>query len=644
MKLLTGPTKDDLYKADAWSGIPLREKYKLFKKFRKDEDGSALVMTLFVFLFMVTMAGIGIDMMRFEMERARLQATLDSAVLAGAGAPFGEDPGAIVEDYFVKAQLSEFLNEFEEGDVVTTANTSRVAATAMMTFDTYLMQLSGVEELTATAAATAETRIPRLEISMVLDVSGSMGDNNKLTNMRTAAKNFVTTILNSADDGNAVISIIPFNTSVSPTPTIFEALHVDQRHNYSTCLKFDDDAFNSIPIATAAAASVDATLEPITQAIYTSRTGNFDNHPSGDINNRNRSCFPEPNVRILPYSANETVLHDAIDALTAEGHTSGDQGIKWGAAMLDPSFRPVTNALIAANEVDGSLARVPVDYENGDTVKVIVMMGDGRNTESYFFRDNSNFRGPVSELFRLRHEGQRFEYAYRKYDFATRFDRPQDEVLCSDPNFFCEYQTPPATGSVDRGEYDYFIRDNETFGPGLATGPGDDIDPTPQPRCADEFVVGCDDIVDELFDGRFYANGFTRERKNGVEIVNYDDTIPGFLSRVRLSWEEAWGYMSPDEYGDRTGQRAAENEYEENRTNLQTRDKNARMLDNCTAAKNNNIVVFTIGFEINEGDVAETTLKACATSNLHYYPVEGVDINEAFGAIAGNVQSLRLTQ
>lgn len=128
--------------------------------FRRDEEGSMIIMTLFIFMFMMVMAGLGIDTMRHEMERARLQATLDSAVLAGAKAPFGKDPEVIVKDYFAKADMTKYLNPFKEGDVSNTLNSSKVAATASMTMDTYLMKLSGVKSLSATAAATAETRIP----------------------------------------------------------------------------------------------------------------------------------------------------------------------------------------------------------------------------------------------------------------------------------------------------------------------------------------------------------------------------------------------------------------------------------------------------------------------------------------------------
>ena len=114
--------------------------------FRKNEDGSMIILTLFIFIFMLAMAGLGIDSMRHEMHRAHLQATLDSAVLAGAGASTEEQAKHVVEDYFAKSGMSDYLNAIGEDDITMTLNTSSVAAKADFTMDTYLMKLSGVKQ------------------------------------------------------------------------------------------------------------------------------------------------------------------------------------------------------------------------------------------------------------------------------------------------------------------------------------------------------------------------------------------------------------------------------------------------------------------------------------------------------------------
>ncbi|WP_162497395.1 TadE/TadG family type IV pilus assembly protein [Roseovarius dicentrarchi] len=209
-------------KPDTWHSLssakpaPPHARGSRLTVFRKDEDGAVVAFTLFALLMMLIVGGIAIDTMRQEMSRARLQNTLDNAVLAGAGAPYGTKPKPIVQDFMAKAGMSAYLNEIDDDgldgddDIIQTLNTSKVSATAKMSMDTYLMHLTGVKQLGAVAASTAERRVPKLEVAMVLDVSGSMRNNQKLVNLKTAGKAFTTSILNSSSTGDAVISIVPF--------------------------------------------------------------------------------------------------------------------------------------------------------------------------------------------------------------------------------------------------------------------------------------------------------------------------------------------------------------------------------------------------------------------------------------------------
>ena len=64
----------------------------------------------------------------------------------------------------------------------------------------------------------------------------------------------------------------------------------------------------------------------------------------------------------------------------------------------------------------------------------------------------------------------------------------------------------------------------------------------------------------------------------------------------------------------------------------------------CEAAKAENIIIFTIGFQINSGSLPDRILEECATSSAYYYHVEGLDLTATFQAIASQVNALRLTQ
>ncbi len=555
--------------------------------FLRDERGSVTAFAFFVFIIMLLVGGLALDTMRHEMVRARMQATLDRAVLAGARSSDAREARATVEDYFAKADLAEYLEAEQEGDIAIHINSARVTARASGTIDTVLMKLAGVDTLTAAGASTAEVRVPKLEISLVLDVSGSMSG-AKLTSLKTAAKQFVSTILETSTPGNAVISIVPFSWSVTPPQTVFETLAVNVTHNYSTCLEFRAADYQHATLTSGNSAFSNGV--PVDQMIYTSAYGNFDN-----LDASWRSCYTDTYMEILPYSMSENALHTKIDALEADGNTSGDEGMNWGAALLDPSFRQVSAQLIARREMDASLAHIPANYNEPETLKVVVMMGDGANTTSYVFDKSSpKYRGKHSDLFEVKFRGLEFKYAY--HTFWNNIS--DDESRCGRLFWACVYEASGPEQSA------YYLRD---------------------PRR---------DRYWSIDDGSWItANAFG----------NLENTLDGYVSTEQLSWDMAWGRMSPSYYQDITGDSRPWNDYVGSEQ-VDSLEKDARMHAVCGATKGKGVVVYSIGFEVPNGGRAEQVLSDCASSTSHYYRANTTDISSVFSSIAANVQNLRLTQ
>ncbi|WP_297769665.1 pilus assembly protein TadG-related protein [uncultured Roseovarius sp.] len=572
--------------------------------FVKDEEGSITLLSFFIFFMLLLMGGIGLDTMRQEMSRASLQATLDRAVLAGATAIDEETARNVVEDYFAKSGQSEYLEDEQEGDIDIRLNSSRVTARASRSLDTYLMKLAGVDTLDSQGTSTAEVTIPKLEVAVVLDVSGSMmGD--RIDALRPAAKEFVSSILDSTEPGDAVISVIPFSWGVTPSDSMFEALNVTQTHNYSTCIKFSDSDFTSVAVDPNSA---------LPQQIYTSREGltfgNLISTPLTSFDDRYyRSCYTDEYFRIMPYATDKSKLHAKIDSLKAGGSTSGDEGIKWAAALMDTAFVPVVSELQQEKqevrddgtihtytEVDPTLTNLPASYTESDTLKVIVMMGDGANDNSYFFSENS-YRGSNSDLFKVTYQEQDFAYAYDIYDPSRQWHGSYYEQYCYLNWLECVYEPRGEQSSA------YYLR-----------------------RPSDSRMLN-------ITDGGSVS---------WYEFNNFDDNMNGFVSSERLSWEEAWGLMSVRFYGNKTGNWGPWNNYIGNSVNKSTKD--ARMANICEATKSNGVVIYTIAFEMGSQQSAAERIRQCASSTAHHYNATNVNIGSAFSAIAANVKQLRLTQ
>ena len=62
----------------------------------------------------------------------------------------------------------------------------------------------------------------------------------------------------------------------------------------------------------------------------------------------------------------------------------------------------------------------------------------------------------------------------------------------------------------------------------------------------------------------------------------------------------------------------------------------------CSAAKNQEVIVFSIGFEVT--DYSAGVMQNCASSANHFYRVEGLEIEYAFESIANQINQLKLTQ
>lgn len=344
-------------------------------QFGRDESGAVLLFSMFMLMCMLMIGGVGIDLMRFERDRMALQNTLDGAVLAAADLDQTQPARQVVEDYFEKAGVGATLTSVTVDEGI---GFRSVSATAESKINTHFMKLFDIDTMIAPAQGQAEERIDGIEISLVLDVSGSMNSNSRLTRLRPAARSFVDTVLDSAQEGNVYISVVPYATQVAVGETLLDQYTVTDEHRYSHCVNFDTPAFST------------TTLSP-TETL--SRTAHFDpwyhRELSEDGEHRfYRVCPTGANLQILPFSNNRTALHNYINGLTARGNTSIDLGMKWGTALLDPSARPVLNNLIDAGEANVAFRGRPHDYSVSNTLKVVVLMTDGRNTNQYFLNDS----------------------------------------------------------------------------------------------------------------------------------------------------------------------------------------------------------------------------------------------------------------
>ena len=376
-------------------------------RFAREEDGVVTAMALFFVLMMCLVGGIGVDLMRNEMERTQVQGTLDRAVLAASDMNQQLPPRSVVHDYFEKAGLTEFLDD-SNITVTDNPNLRRVSATARGTTKNMFMSVMGRATLPVYARSTAAQGVSNIEVSLVLDISGSMAG-RKNREMRRAACEFVDIVLEPSQAETVTLSLVPYNGKVNAGSLVADYFDFTTQHTSHNCVGFSDGQFN---------------MAGLVNGDLPERLAHFDRNSDANTDTLRRPhCQTNEYGAILPWSNNAEELKDHIDTLGAGGWTAIDLGMKWATVLLDPSSQDELSDMATDGHVNGKFIGRPSNYYDSSrptedlTMKVVVLMTDGANTNQYDLREE--FKTGASDIYAATDiDGTRFpdQNLYSVYD------------------------------------------------------------------------------------------------------------------------------------------------------------------------------------------------------------------------------------
>ena len=588
----------------------------------RNDDGSITVLTLFLILMMLLMGGIAVDMMRYETNRARLQSTIDRAVLAAADVNVcldpAVDPADVAADYMSIHGFGSIVNDIV---VDQDARSCSVTVDAELEVNTIFMSMVGVNEVGGTSSSAATQSITDVELSLVLDISGSMGQAGKLDALIPAATEFTETMFAASTDGNLTMSMVPYSTQVTLGADLMGQFRLDFAHDYSSCIEVPVDLYGETGMPTARTYN---------------QLAHFDGTPNASIwwlrEATNWVCNPAEFAEVVPFQTTPDAIVDAINTFNPTDWTSIEMGAKWGLALLDTDARPVVDGLIAEGVVDPALAGQPYDYTPGESLKVLVVMTDGENTLDYRVRDQ--FRDQMTNVW----------LGYLDPALATQFEATLASGIPTEgptnPGWiigaentgalpFCAfYNWNNADCGFDQS-YNGSVADNPYYFVGTAEAGDLDGD-----GLANEafWVVGAED----------------RAPLDGGDLLTDDMVFQAVQNGQQQSWQDIFARWRVATYA--TNFAAAHPSagldatvvYDQIIEVTRQPEKDARLLELCQAARDEGVVIFTIGFQIEER--AAQVMSDCATSPGHYFQVDDLDIAAAFDQIASSVSQLRLTQ
>lgn len=612
-------------------------------RFRDEEDGSLMILSLQIFLLMLVTTGIAIDFSRQEERRELIQNTLDRAALAAASLSQEIDPKAVVADYLAKAGMAGLDVDplVEQGQ---NKEWRRVTVSAKDTMPTLFGGLVGVETLSSNAMSRAEESVGNVEISMVLDVSGSMDETvsdpnctgtcpqSRLDYLKTAARGFVAKMFDvvqptGAPAGRLSISVVPYSTNVYLGSDMQQAYTLSNDYSIinsnfwqAQCADFDADDMAQIPIDGS---------QVLTRTMYGSSadvgdTQSSETFYSNPVGPTWWNCFNFSQNRVVPLSNNESALDSYLQGLTALGGTATDIGAKWGLALLDPSAQDEMDKI---SSINSALADRPIAY-TGDTMKVLVLMSDGQNSNSY------------STLPGYRHgpSGIKSIYGVNELNGMAPGDTYKSGIYYHDPS---------------RGSNPYYrYSDGQWVSASQITTTQTQYSTTTM-TCTKYYSwgswrwnscsVGTSNCTYLYQNGstRYYSCTGTTSTQVQVQAPLYDVNFE-YLYQTR-----AWNLYAVADMLRRPFGRTNHQQYDvmalqsENILGKGLTDKDQRLSALCTQAKRNGVIIFTVAADAPEH--GEDVLEDCASNTTYAYDVTGDDLSTAFSSIANAITALRLT-
>ncbi len=331
----------------------MAHKLSRLQTFLHSKDGSVIPLFGLCIMMLMFMSALAVDTARGYRAASATTLALDAAALTSAKMLRleklnDEELMEVANRYFKSNLNAEVAAEATYGSVAlleVNRVTNKVKLGVDMSMPTTFGSLMGVKKMKLPAKSTAIYDARDIELSMMLDVSGSMAG-AKISDLRGAAADLVDILMTGNKNGaKHRIAIAPFSTSVNAGT--FDSEVAESKGKF----KVFKPKNTCVSERTGANAFTDASPA------------------SGMFGKKAPSCPTSP---IVPLSNDGDTLKTAIAGLRDGGWTAGHLGIAWAWYLLSPEWADIWPS--------GS---TPKAYGDEETTKVAIIMTDGEFNSAY---------------------------------------------------------------------------------------------------------------------------------------------------------------------------------------------------------------------------------------------------------------------
>ncbi|MBS0250281.1 MAG: Tad domain-containing protein, partial [Proteobacteria bacterium] len=365
-----------------WSGLASN---KRLAALGSDERGSVAIIFGLTIFVLFAMIGLGVDYARFVNARSQTIAATDAAVLAGARAlqSNGGDQTAAVkvaETYYqqgVKNRIT-VVPQSDSINFVVTDNGTAMTTTGNAKISTPFMhlafELAGAEgktlpllrsdgsDYSKAVLAVGGNGQTSLEVSMMLDITGSM-QGQKLTDMKAAASDLVNIVVwQDQSKYTSKIAIVPFAYDVRLPVSAFS---LATGKTDSTSIK------NPCVVERTGSEKYTDAAPGSGQYVMVHNTSSKKNGVTTYKSTCDLNVNSTINEEVLPLTSDKDALLKRISTLTTEGSTAGHIGTAWAWYMLSPNWSSLWPNSAAA------------PYGTDKLKKIAVLMTDGEYNTVY---------------------------------------------------------------------------------------------------------------------------------------------------------------------------------------------------------------------------------------------------------------------